>query len=119
MRDISRLDGLLEGLVKAGGNRIDSIRYETSDLRKYRDQARELAVKAARDKGEALAHALGQGIGKAQSIEEVPESAYFYNGSFNAGISNDGLAAEKARAPSIAPGQQTISASVVVSFELM
>jgi uncharacterized protein YggE len=31
-------------------------------------QARELAVKAAREKAEALARALGQGIGKAQSI---------------------------------------------------
>lgn len=119
VRDISRLDGLLEALVKAGGNRIDSIRYETSDLRKYRDQARELAVQAARDKGEALAHALGQGIGKAQSIEEIPEPAYFYNGSFSAGISNDGMLAEKTRAASIAPGQQSISASVVVSFELI
>src|SRR5262249_35910517 len=67
VRDIPRLDALLESLVKAGGNRIDSIVYETSDLRKYRDQARELAVKAAREKAQALAQALGQQIGKAQS----------------------------------------------------
>jgi uncharacterized protein YggE len=74
VRDIARLDTLLEALVKAGGNRIGSIGYETSDLRKYRDQARDLAVKAAREKAGALAKALGQEIGRAQSIEEVPES---------------------------------------------
>jgi uncharacterized protein YggE len=38
---VAKLDSLLEALIKAGGNRIDSIGYETSDLRKYRDQARE------------------------------------------------------------------------------
>ena len=73
LRDLSRLEVVVESLIKAGGNRIDSIQYETSDLRKYRDQARDLAVKAAHEKAQALAHALGQEIGKAYSIEEVPE----------------------------------------------
>lgn len=114
VRDMAKLDALLEALIKAGGNRIDSIGYETSNLRKYRDQARDMAVKAAREKAAALAKALGQDIGKAQSIEESPEpdssmanTRYYAN-------------AEKASeaGPSIAPGQKTISASVTVSFEL-
>src|SRR5258708_2404760 len=82
VRDLSKLDGLLGSLIKAGGNRIDSIQYEISDLRKYRDQARDLAVKAAREKAQALAQALGQEIGKAQYIEEVPESSYQYSWTF-------------------------------------
>ncbi len=76
VRDLAKLDTLLEALIKAGGNRIDSIGYETSDLRKYRDQARDEAVKAAREKAGALAKALGQDIGKAQSIEEVPDYGF-------------------------------------------
>ena len=116
VRDLAKLDTLLEALVKAGGNRIDSIGYETSDLRKYRDQARDEAVKAAREKADALAKALGQEIGKAQSIEEVPQSDSTSNVVFNTGYwSRD----DKARsAPSIAVGQKSISASVTVSFEL-
>lgn len=118
VRDISKLDALLEALIKAGGNRIDSIQYETSDLRKYRDQARELAVKAAREKAQALAQALGQDIGKAQSIEEVPQSADQYS----SGLLANSFYAEKSRArsgPTTAPGQQTISASIVVAFDLI
>jgi hypothetical protein len=115
VRDLAKLDTLLESLVKAGGNRIDSIGYETSDLRKYRDQARGEAVKAAREKAGALAKALGQDIGKAQSIEEAPEPEY---STANAGFYNAGMAREKAQAPSIAVGQKSISASVTVSFEL-
>src|SRR5882724_13723548 len=82
VRDLTKLVPLLESLVKAGGNRIDSIQYETSDLRKYRDQARDLAVKAAREKAHALAQALGQEIGKAQTIEEVPEYEYSNRNSY-------------------------------------
>ena len=118
VRDISKLDALVESLIKAGGNRIESIQYETSELRKYRDQARDLAVKAAREKAQALAAALGQQIGKAQSIEEVPESTY-QGYAMLANYSYE-TKREKPRSsgPSTAAGQNTISASVIVSFEL-
>lgn len=117
VRDLSKLDALLESLIKAGGNRIDSIDYETSDLRKYRDQARELAVKAAREKAQALAAALGQEIGKAQAIEEVVEPAYQQYGF----LSNTTVEKRSSGqgGPSLAAGQKTISASVVVSFDLI
>lgn len=116
VRDLAKLDALLDAVIKAGGNRIDSIGYETSDLRKYRDQARDQAVKAAREKAQSLAQALGQEIGKAHSIEEVPETNYSVmtaNASYYPEQSR-GMAA----GPSIALGQKTISASVIVSFDL-
>ncbi len=115
VRDLSRLDGLLEALIKAGGNQIDSLRYETSDLRKYRDQAREMAVKAAHEKAEALAKALGQEIGKASSIEETNTDAVFNYG-YNALA---GVDYKTTREPSIAVGQKSISASVTVAFDLI
>jgi uncharacterized protein len=117
VRDLSKLDALLESLIKAGGNRIDSITYETSNLRKYRDQARDLAVRAAREKAQALAQALGQDIGKARAIEEMADfslpSGFFANANavsyeFNIGKSG----------PATAVGQNSISATVVVSFDL-
>jgi hypothetical protein len=116
VRDLSKLDTLLQGLIAAGGNRIDSVEYETSDLRKYRDQARELAVKAAREKAQAMAHALGQEIGKAQSIEEAADSrSYGANNYLNNSIEEGGYTR---KSPSTSAGQARISASVTVSFEL-
>lgn len=117
VRDLPKLDSLLESLIKAGGNRIDSIRYETSTLRKYRDQARDMAIRAAHEKAEAMARALGQQIGKAQMIDEVPEYSYA-----SAGLLanyNGGVVDQEKREAATAAGQQSISASVVVSFELM
>jgi uncharacterized protein len=118
VRDLTKLELLLESLVRAGGNRIDSIEYETSDLRKYRDQARDLAVKAAREKARALAQALGQDIGKAQSIEEVPEPINQYSSGLLANYSYEASRTRGAAGPTTAAGQKSISASVIVSFDL-
>ena len=118
VRDISKLDALLESLIKAGGNRIDSIQYETSDLRKYRDQARDLAVRAAREKADALAKALGQSIGKAYSIEEIPEPNYLFGGLTANTVDYERTRSPARSGPATAPGQETISASVTISFDL-
>ena len=116
VRDLGRIDALLQAIIQAGGNRIDSIAYETSELRKYRDQARDMAVKAAREKAAALAQALGQEVGKAHSIEEVAETDYERTRQVQANayaFTENGI-----HARSIAPGQTSISASVIVSFDL-
>jgi uncharacterized protein YggE len=114
LRDLSKLDVLLEYLIKAGVNQIDSVEYETSDPRKYRDQARDLAVKAAREKAEALAGALGQSIGKANAIEETSDSRVYGYANTTASFYSSG----KPISRSTAAGQITISASVTVSFDL-
>jgi len=117
VKDLPKLDALLESLIKAGGNRIDSIAYETSDLKKYRDQARDLAVRAAREKAKALALALGQDIGKAHAIEEVADfSTIGFLANLSAGVANEGNF-DKSRSTTAA-GQNRISATVVVSFDL-
>jgi uncharacterized protein YggE len=117
VRDISKIDTLLDALVRAGGNRISSVSYETSDLRKYRDQARDLAVRAAREKATALAQALGQDVGKAYSIDETADFGFSAGLQANSSFSYYG-GRDKAPGPSLAPGQKTISASVTVSFDL-
>ena len=122
VRDLAKLDTLLDSLIKAGGNRINSIQFETSDLRKYRDQARQMAVTAAREKAEDLAKALGQSIGKAISVEEEPQYSnpwgYAYGGLMANSTPSVGEGAPPPR-PSIAAGERKVSASVTVWFELM
>jgi len=83
-------------------------------LRKYLDQARELAVKAAHEKAQALAAALGQEIGKAHAIEEVTEPAY----QPSANVSTESRSSGRGGL-SLAPEQKSVSASVLVSFDLM
>lgn len=117
IRDLSHLDNVMDVVMSAGANRIDGIEYQSSELRKYKDQARDEASKAAKEKAVALAQALGNEVGKTYSIEEVPQSdGYSIMGGLAANV-----AAEKTRAsvPSTAPGQLTVTASVIVSFDLL
>src|SRR4030042_1105501 len=44
VRDISRLDDLLNSFLEAGANYIYGIQFGTTKLRDYRDQARALAL---------------------------------------------------------------------------
>ena len=116
IRDLSKLDGVMDSVMSAGANRIDGIEYQSSELRKYRDQARDEATKAAKEKAVALAQALGNEIGKTYSIEEVQQS----EGYFSAGLAaNKSVEYYDKRAPSTAPGQLTVTASVIVCFDLL
>ena len=118
LRDVSRFDGLLSGAIDAGANQVDSIQFHTTELRKYRDQARAMAVRAAQEKAIAMAKELGQNIGKAHAISEDYYNSYYrYQPNAQNAVQNmDGSA--PADNGSIAVGQITVSARVTISFEL-
>lgn len=117
VRDLTKLDGVMDAVMSAGANRIDGIQYESSELRKYRDQARDEATKAAKEKAVALAQALGNQVGKTYSIEEVQQwDGYPMLGGLSA---NASFERTRTPAPSTAPGQLTVTASVIVSFDLL
>ncbi len=70
LRDVSHAEALLSEVLDYGVWRVNSITFSTSQMRRYRDEARALAMKAAQEKAAALAGAVGQRIGKALAIEE-------------------------------------------------
>ena len=115
--DLSHLDSVMDAVMSAGANRIDGIEYQSTELRKYRDQARDEAAKAAREKAVALAQALGNQVGKTYSIEEVQQwDGYSVMGGLAANVADERT---RGSAPSTAPGQLTVTASVIVSFDLL
>jgi uncharacterized protein YggE len=57
LKDVSHFDQLVQAGLKAGANKIDDVNFRTSELRKYRDQARAMAVQAASEKAHDLAKA--------------------------------------------------------------
>ena len=60
LREVSKAEALLSELMESGISRINGVRFQTSELRKYRDQARALAIKAAQEKAVALSTEIGQ-----------------------------------------------------------
>jgi uncharacterized protein YggE len=119
LRDVMRAEGLLSELLDSGVTRINTVSFRSSQMRKYRDQARDLAMRAAREKAAALAAAVGQKIGKAYSIEEeVPSRSYAsQNVMSNNSVSFDSDSSSASEG-TLALGLIKISARVTVKFEL-
>jgi len=113
VRDISRLDDLLNGFLEAGANYIYGIQFGTTKLRDYRDEARSLALKAAKEKAKDMARELGQRVGRPYVIveeryEEVTAPDAMPGTSVSMGEADK----------SVSLGQMSIIARVRVSFEL-
>ena len=70
LTDISRFEEFFDEVLKTGLSEVSDITFETSKLRENKDKAREMAMKAAKEKAAAMASALGQSIGKAVKIIE-------------------------------------------------
>lgn len=76
LKNVEHFEELLNTVLRAGANHIYGIDFSTSELRKYRDQARALAAKAAIEKANDLAAAAGlKVVGKPTSV-----SSYSYGG---------------------------------------
>ena len=74
LRDLSKYDVLMEGLVNEGINRIDNVEFKSSKLTQLQSDARKLAMKEAKAKAEDFVSVLGQKVGKAILISDNSQS---------------------------------------------
>jgi len=119
-------DGVLTGLLTNGVNSVQGIDFHTSHLREHRDKARSLAIRAAREKADALAAELGVKVGQVYNINASESGGWWnFGGSYWGGRYGGGMAqnvVQNAGGPSesgdgtLSIGQITVSASVNVSF---
>lgn len=113
VQNLSKFDDLLNSVLEAGANYVYGVQFRTTRLREYRDQARALALKAAREKAKSMAKELGQKVGRPYTIvEEQYEEGMAPN--VIQGSSGSSGGADK----SVALGQISVNARVRVSFEL-
>jgi uncharacterized protein YggE len=127
LKNVSRMEEALAAAVDAGATHIHDVQFETTELRKYRDQARALAVKAAIEKARDLAAAAGR------KVSEQPEGigAWSYGGrswyGSGWGGMRGGYAAQNVVQESgggsggsgtIALGRISVTASVSLTFRL-
>lgn len=114
LREISRFDEMLADILKAGITRLSNMEFRDSQLRKHRDEARRMAMRAAKEKADLMAREIGQSIGPAYSITETTRD---YAPRAMQNVSSDaGEAAESESA--LAPGTLSVTAQVTVRFRL-
>ncbi len=115
LKDLSKYDELMEGLVNEGINRIDNVEFKSSKMLQLQSDARKLAMKDAKSKAEDFVSVLNQKVGKAILISDnsqiyIPQPRmYAMKATFDA---------ESAPRETLAIGEIEITANVSVSFVL-
>jgi uncharacterized protein len=127
LKDTTKFEKLLQAGLKAGANKINDVVFSTSELRKYRDQARAMAVKAAIEKAHDLATAAGVRIAdKPLNINSSSSGGLWYGygwrrsygyGAQNA-VQNYAGVGGSAADGSVALGKISVTATVEVIFKI-
>ena len=116
VKDLTKYDELMEGLVQQGINRIDKVSFESSKLAQYQSEARKLAMKDAKVKAEEYVSVLGQKVGKAFTISD--NSQVYHPQPMYAAMRMKEADSMGASNETLAIGEIEITANVSVSFVL-
>jgi len=73
LSDLRKYEQVVTVALVNGANRIMGAEFRDTRLREHRDEARRLAVKAAREKATLLANELGANVGTVRSINEYAD----------------------------------------------
>lgn len=118
LSDISKFEEFFSEVLKTGLSEVNSVTFGTSKLRENRDKARDMAMKAAREKAVAMSGSINQTIGKALKITEGNLGSQGYNNySANANSTSGALSISQSVA-TFSPGAIKIEAQVTVNFLL-
>lgn len=116
VRDLTKLDALLEGVVASGVNEVSAVRFGIDDEEGVRAEARKKAIDDARKRARTLARDLGVRMKRIVSFSESGEGVPIYARASEAGFGVGGVAGE-ASAPQVAPGEQEIRSMVTITYE--
>lgn len=110
--DIEQVGPMLDALVRAGVNTINQVQFTVKDPKTALDQAREEAIRDAKDKAESMAAAAGVTLGPLLSMNESRSG-----GMVQPVMRASAMEMGRASTP-ISAGEQTLSVTVNLSYGL-
>lgn len=114
VRDIAKLDAILDKAVGVGGNMVENIDFEVSTANAIRDSLRAAAAVNAKAKAQQMAEAVGARVGKLLTISETAED-------MPRPIMMRAMrmaAADDVAAPTVSGGEMVVRVTVAAMFEL-
>ena len=114
VRNLARLGEILDALVQAGSNQISGVSFSIAKPSAIMNEARRNAIDDARGRAELYAAATGVSVGKVISISEVAMQTPrpMFQGRM-------AMAEMASTSVPIATGEQEVSASINVMYELL
>ncbi len=115
LKDLSKYEELMLGLIQAGANQIQGVEFKSSKAADYQTEARTKAVADAKKKATDYANALGQKVGKAvfvsdESVAYSPRPVMY--------AAKAGASADMALDQTLAIGEIEVSSNVSINFSL-
>ncbi|MGB0372496.1 MAG: SIMPL domain-containing protein [Opitutales bacterium] len=80
LTDLEKYEVLMTSLLKAGVTHIHHVEFRTTEFKKHRERAREMAVEAAREKAEKMADTLGYRVLRPTSLHESGFNSVYNSG---------------------------------------
>jgi uncharacterized protein len=115
VRDLNKAGDILAGAVERGANTVYGPSFTINDPVGLQNQAREQAIKQAREKAKSIAKAGGFRVGKLVSINEGFSGPIPF---FGVEAKDVGGGPVSTPVPTIEPGSQEITINVTLIFEI-
>lgn len=112
VRDLNKVDDILQGVVSAGANQVGSIVFMVEDEKAAIAAARKKAIEDAQAKALILAHDLGVRITKITGFSESGGVPIYYRGLEAQAFDKGG-----APAPQVESGEQEVRSNVTITYE--
>lgn len=114
IRDLEKVSAILDGLVTAGANQVNQLGFKIDNEEKLKDEARELAIKDAKEKAARLRKQLGIRLGKIVNYSEGGGYPPIY---FTAEAKLDGRGGDIS-GPSVPTGENEIVVNVTITYQI-
>ncbi|MBP7831871.1 MAG: SIMPL domain-containing protein [Candidatus Pacebacteria bacterium] len=115
IRDINTVGDVLTGLGAAGVTELSGPNFSIDDEDKLKEDAREMAIKEAREKAEKLARDLGVDIVRVTSFQE--STGGYYPMAYDSKAELQSAGAPTAN-PVVPAGENKIAVSVTITYEI-
>ncbi len=116
VRDMAKAGPLLAGIGERGATGISSLSFVIDNEEPSKDAARDMAIADARAEAQSIADQFGMKLVRMTSYYETEE--YYGATPYYGGYEMDMAKAESAGAPPLPAGEQEITSTVNVSYEM-
>lgn len=119
IRDLTKIGDVIAKTTEQGANQIGNIGFTIDDEYALKNQARELAIKKAKEKAVMIAAQAGMKLGAVKSVMESSDPVVYPMMYSNAKMDlAAGAAQESLNTPSIQSGQNEIKVDVTLVYEV-
>lgn len=114
VRDLEKVSAILDGLLTAGANQVNNLSFQIDNIEKVKNEARELAIKNAKEKASTLKKQIGIRLGK---IVNYYEGGGGYPIPYMLKTEADGRGGD-IDGPSVPVGENEIAVNVTITYQI-